>query len=88
MFDTHLTPDATAGLKPAAEITDKAGYAQRWRFSKRHIDNLLARGLPHLKIGKRRVRIEIPEADAWMRSQFLTQRHGRTARKERPGHEA
>jgi hypothetical protein len=45
-----------------------------WRFSLRHIDNLLAKGMPHLKIGSRRVRIIIAEADKWMSEQYGTQR--------------
>ena len=57
------------------QITDKRGYAAHWGFSVRHIDNLLKRGCPHLKIGKRRVRIIIPEADEWMRQQYGTRRH-------------
>jgi predicted DNA-binding transcriptional regulator AlpA len=60
----------------ASEILDKKGYAARWHFSSRTVDNLLAQGLPHCKIGKRRVRIVTNEADAWMRSRFGTQRHG------------
>ena len=58
------------------QITDKRGYAAHWGFSVRHIDNLLKRGCPHLKIGKRRVRIIIPEADDWMRQQYSTRRRG------------
>lgn len=57
-----------------ADITDKKGYAERWHGSVRWIDGLIARGLPHLKIGARRVRILIPEADAWMHAQFATQK--------------
>jgi hypothetical protein len=71
------TPDAATGQKLATDITDKRGYAQRWQGSTRWVDLLLARGLPHLKIGERRVRIIIPEADAWMREQFSTQRRGK-----------
>jgi len=72
-------PDASAGGKSAApetigEITDKRGFGARWLFSPRHVDNLLKMGLPHCKIGKRRVRILIPEADAWMKARFGTQR--------------
>jgi hypothetical protein len=66
-------PETTTGEK-LAEITDKKGYAARWHASTRWVDSLLARGLPHLKIGQRRVRIVIAEADAWMREQFGTQR--------------
>ena len=58
----------------AREIVDKRGYAEHWQFSPRHIDNLMALGLPHLKIGKRRVRIVVEEADAWMKEKYGVQR--------------
>jgi hypothetical protein len=35
--------------------------------------------LPHLKIGKRRVRICIMEADSWMQAQFRVQRRAAPA---------
>lgn len=66
--------DAAADNKPAPTITDKRGFGARWMFSPRHVDNLIAQGLPHLKIGKRRVRILTEEADTWMRERFGTQR--------------
>jgi hypothetical protein len=76
-FESRSSGDITDGRPAAAtNITDKRGYAQRWQFSPRHVDNLIARGLPHLKIGKRRVRILIDEADSWMRQSFGTQRRG------------
>lgn len=65
---------ATDDTQLAATITDKRGYAARWQGSVRWIDGLLAQGLPHCKIGPRRVRILIPEADVWMHAQFHTQR--------------
>jgi predicted DNA-binding transcriptional regulator AlpA len=68
------TPDTATGTKLAAEIADKRAYAARWGFSVRHIDNLLAQGCPHLKIGKRRVRLVVAEADEWMKRTFATQR--------------
>jgi hypothetical protein len=68
-------PDTAAGQsKPAGNVTDKRGYGAHWKFSTRHIDNLLRQGLPHLKIGERRVRILIDEADAWMKEKFSTRR--------------
>ncbi len=77
MTKNGLTPDAATGSeKLATNITDKRGYAARWQGSVRWIDGLLAQGLPHCKIGPRRVRILIPEADAWMHAQFHTQRRG------------
>ena len=68
-------PDATA-QNLADTITNKRGYAARWGFSVRKCDQLLAKGLPHLKLSARQLRISIPEADAWMHEQFHTQRRG------------
>jgi hypothetical protein len=77
-FATDLEPAAT---NTAAEIADKKGYGARWSFSVRTVDNLLAQGLPHLKIGQRRVRILVSEADAWMHQRFGQQRIGRAKAK-------
>ena len=72
---TQQTPEVATGQTPlASPYTDKRGYAGRWQGSTRWVDDLIARGMPHLKIGSRRVRICITEADAWMQSQFRTQR--------------
>jgi hypothetical protein len=74
-FKSLSKPDAVASEpKPTGNITDKKGYGLRWGFSPRHIDNLIAQGMPHLKIGNRRVRILNDEADVWMRERFATQR--------------
>lgn len=63
-------PEAETSEQLAEGITDKKGFAKRWLFSVRHVDNLIRMGLPHLAIGRRRVRINIPEADAWMTQTF------------------
>lgn len=57
-----------------SDIMDKRQFAAHWQFSPRKIDDLLANGLPHLKIGKRRVRIFVNDADEWMKTKFFTQR--------------
>jgi hypothetical protein len=74
MTNAQNAPESATGNTKLAEITDKRGYAARWQASLRWVDGLLAQGLPHLKIGARRVRILIPEADAWMQENFRTQR--------------
>ena len=74
MKHAPFTPDTATGNTTA--VTDKKGYGQRWLFSPRHVDNLIAAGLPHLKIGSRRVRIVIEEADRWMLEKYGTQRRG------------
>ena len=76
MTRDQFIAETTTGPKLAADITDKRRYAQRWLFSRRQIDNFLSQGMPHCKIGERRVRIVIAEADAWMRERFGTRRRG------------
>jgi hypothetical protein len=66
--------DANSGQKSMGDITDKKGFGARWLFSVRHVDNLLRAGLPHCKVGKRRVRILVDEGDAWMKERFGTRR--------------
>ena len=65
-----ISDSAAENTNPAVEVTDKRGYARRWLFSVRTVDNLIREGLPHCKVGRRRVRICIPEADEWMRERF------------------
>lgn len=67
---------ATGNNQAAEFVTDKRGFADRWKFSVRQTDNFLAQGLPHLKIGRRRVRIIVAEGDAWMRDRYFTRRIG------------
>ena len=69
-----LTPDTAPGNTPA--VTDKKGFAAHWLFSVRTVDNLLRAGLPHFAVGRRRVRICVPEADQWMRERYGQQRRG------------
>ena len=71
MTNDHM-PGSTGNTTEA--ITDKRGYGRRWGFSTRTIDKLIAQGLPHLKIGKRRVRILVAESDRWMLQRYGTQR--------------
>jgi hypothetical protein len=64
MKSNLITTDAAAVQeKPATEILDKRQFGKRWQFSVRHIDNLLKMGMPHLRVGERRVRIIATEAD-------------------------
>ncbi len=76
MKNAQVLESAASEQKSAGDITDKKGYAQRWLFSPRKIDGALSERLPHMRIGRRRVRIFTAEADAWMREKFFTQRRG------------
>ena len=74
-MNINALPYAAGGKEQTAAITDKKGYGQRWQSSVRTVDNWLKAGLPHLKIGARRVRIQVEEADTWMHDRFAVQHH-------------
>lgn len=59
---------------PNREILSKAGVAKLYKLSTRTVDNLLRKGLPHLKIGNRRCRFVREEVIQWMKEQFHTVR--------------
>jgi len=77
------SPEAATGEPKlaASDITDKKGFSARWLFSVRTMDKLLRAGLPHMAVGRRRVRICVPEADQWTRERLGTQRRGLAAAK-------
>ena len=43
----------------------------------RSVDNLLERGLPHLKLGRRAVRFDMEEVKQWAKREFGTARMGK-----------
>lgn len=76
MTETQIAAIATQTNRKAGFL-DKDGVAELLGFSRRHIDNLLAQGMPHMKFGKRRVRMDPIEVIAWCKDQFGTRRLGR-----------
>ena len=52
----------------------KKDVAAMLQFSVRTIDNLLLQGLPHMKIGARRCRFDLPEVAAWAKDRFGVQK--------------
>ena len=75
-------PDANAGnFKSSAHdnITpfgSKRDVAAMLQLSVRSVDNHIAAGMPHLKIGKRRCRFDLAAVREWMLAQYGVQRHG------------
>jgi hypothetical protein len=52
---------------------NKIEFARRYAVSKRTVDGWIARGLPHLKLSARMIRIPLPEAADWVKENYLTQ---------------
>ena len=75
---TTPPPDANVGeAKPADSLLTKREVCVLLQFSQRHVDNLLAAGMPHMKFGRRRTRFEREEVLQWCRDQFGVRRRGR-----------
>jgi hypothetical protein len=73
--EIHTLPTLPAS-NIVGEICDKRAFAKHWGLSARTVDSFLSSGMPHCKIGARRVRIVVAEADAWMMKRFSTRRRG------------
>ena len=64
----------TQRLIVATGIANKGDFAMRWNVSPRCVDVWLKAGLPHLKLSARMIRINVPDADQWLKEKFGTQR--------------
>jgi predicted DNA-binding transcriptional regulator AlpA len=72
--------DAKADEQWAATVPrygDKKAVAAMLGMSRRTVDNLVAQGCPHLRIGSRRLRFDMDEVRGWLTEQFHTQRRGK-----------
>jgi hypothetical protein len=77
-----LTPQTSRGSEVAGVVLNtperatlrKREYGQRHAVAIRTVDNWLRKGLPHLKISERLVRIPVIDADAWLLEKFRVQR--------------
>ena len=67
---------ATATSAPAP-FGDKGDVAALLKCCRRSVDLYLSRGLPHLKLGKRRVRFDLDEVREWAKREFGTRRNGK-----------
>jgi hypothetical protein len=73
-FDTNQLPQ-TAGGKDQSAITiphlgDKRSVADMAQMSVRWVDTQLAKGMPHLKLGKRRIRFDMDEVKGWLVKEY------------------
>lgn len=64
-----LAAPAPFGDKRAVAVL-AGGFSVRW------VDMQLAHGMPHLKIGPRRVRFDLAEVAAWLKERYGQQRRG------------
>jgi excisionase family DNA binding protein len=56
---------------------DKNDVAAMLQLSKRTVDTLLSKGMPHLRIGARRVRFDMDEVQKWLKEKFYSTEKGK-----------
>lgn len=66
------TPLAT--LQPGGYLTKQEVAALLQLHSIRTVDRYMAAGLPHLKLGQRRVRFKLDDVHEWIERKFRTVR--------------
>jgi predicted DNA-binding transcriptional regulator AlpA len=75
--NTQQTPEVATGQSSLAAVQRYGGkkdVASMVQMSVRSVDNFVAQGCPHLKLGKRRVRFDMAEVRQWLSDNFRTQR--------------
>lgn len=90
MHAAAIQPDpATGNHKLAASeiprpLGDKKAVAtMAGGMSIRWVDGEMAKGMPHLRLGSRRVRFDLDEVRAWLKDKYATRRLG-PAKQEGP----
>ena len=81
MQSTTQTPEVAPGISQSAaslNLGDKRAVAAlAGNMSVRWVDGQLALGMPHLKLGPRRVRFDLGEVREWLKSSYGQQRRGK-----------
>ena len=72
---TEAAPAVVRDTTPS--FANKRDVAEMLGFSVRTVDNLMARGLPHYTVGKRRCRFDIAEVRDWFKQTYSAQRLGK-----------
>jgi len=65
-MSTKQIPETGAGQPPAPDYENKRQLAARLGVSVRTIDNLLVRGLPHLKLTRKLIRFPRAAVNEWL----------------------
>lgn len=76
MENTTIKPDAPTGKK----FGTKQDVAAMFGVCLRTVDNLLAKGMPHLKLGSRRCRFDLADVEQWANRSFRVERYGRAGK--------
>jgi excisionase family DNA binding protein len=64
--ENTMAEPAAPAEQPVRDYENKRQFAARLGISLRTVDNLLAKGLPHIKITRKLIRIPRIAADEWL----------------------
>lgn len=65
------TSSPSVAQPPIRDYENKKQFAERLGVSLRTVDNLLAKGLPHVKLTRKLIRIPRAAADEWMAERLV-----------------
>ena len=74
VLDAASSRETRAATHEGRNLGDKEDVAALLKSCTRTVENLMAQGLPHMKVTPRMVRFDMDDVRAWMKQQFGTQR--------------
>lgn len=63
--------ETTVAVSPIRDYENKKQFAERLGISLRTVDNLLAKGMPHVKLTRKLIRIPRGAADEWLSERLV-----------------
>ena len=82
MIKLNQSPQAAEGTLSGNEnnfVDKRAVGLLAGNMSLRWVDGELVKGMPHLKLGPRRVRFDLEEVREWLKEKYGQQRRGKVA---------
>ena len=77
IVEVRQKPEVAEGSQMSAALLDKRDLARLLKLSPRSISNWMDKGLPHLRLGERRVRFVTPDVMQWFQENCACQRIGK-----------
>lgn len=78
MLDNTIQPEFATG---SPKFADKRAVAAMVGCCVRSVDNLMVRGCPYLKLGRRKIRFDLDEVRNWLKREYGTSRIGKEVAK-------
>jgi excisionase family DNA binding protein len=70
-INNESTEPRNSHQEPVRDYENKKQFAERLGISLRTVDNLLAKGMPHVKLTRKLIRIPRAVADEWLSERLV-----------------